>query len=615
MRRGRRPRKGLRDRLGGHASRSRCWEDQRISARARYRELIEALRFVARQEVIFGLHVHVGIDDPDKAIHVANGMRVHVPILLALSANSPFWRARRRPGSPRPGCRSSAPSRASGIPPYYEDWDDYAKRIEFMVEASVIEDYTYLWYDVRPHPNFGTVEIRAMDAQTRVEHTLGLAALIQAMVKELAEHYEAGKQARALPVRDARREQVARRAPRARRRARRPARAPSACRPRSSPGALYDRLREHAQDLGSADELEGVLDLLEHGNGAAPPARRLRGEPRSRRGHARDRGEDRRSDRSRAEGRESVPPPPRRSYPRDGERTSSRSSRTTWPPGEPVRDGEPVLRAASAQLGAEDQRELPTVEARVPDLFVVCKNCGSEVSPYITECPYCGTRLRKRAPKLERGGTPKRPGGAQRPSLQPPAAGRDPGHPGRRAGPTRRSCSSSRRSSGRRSAARARSTSRRPRARAPASTTSYWRSVTTLFVYGRPRYEVVALAAVFLFGWLLERRHGAWAPLLVFLVGGRGRHRWSRSRPATPIALRRQRRRARPARRVGDARLLGRRRGDEDDADLLGVLAIAACSCCCPLVAAEAERRSPASPAASIGADPRAWRSPRLRER
>ncbi len=69
------------------------WEDQRIVARPRYRDLISALRFVARQELIFGVHVHVGVNDPDKAIHVANGMRVHMPILLALSANSPFWRA------------------------------------------------------------------------------------------------------------------------------------------------------------------------------------------------------------------------------------------------------------------------------------------------------------------------------------------------------------------------------------------------------------------------------------------------------------------------------------------------------------------------------------------
>ena len=70
-----------------------------------------------------------------------------------------------------------------------------------MMSSKVIGDYTYLWYDVRPHPNFGTVEIRCMDSQTRVEHTLGIAALIQAMVKELAEHYEAGKSSRAIRTR------------------------------------------------------------------------------------------------------------------------------------------------------------------------------------------------------------------------------------------------------------------------------------------------------------------------------------------------------------------------------------------------------------------------------
>ena len=95
------------------------WEDQRIVARPRYRDLISALRFVARQELIFGMHVHVGVDDPDKAIHVANGMRIHLPVLLGLSANSPFWRATaNRPGRRR-GRRSSARFPASGIPPTY----------------------------------------------------------------------------------------------------------------------------------------------------------------------------------------------------------------------------------------------------------------------------------------------------------------------------------------------------------------------------------------------------------------------------------------------------------------------------------------------------------------
>jgi carboxylate-amine ligase len=242
------------------------WEDQRVSPQPRYRELISTLRFVARQEIIFGLHVHVGIDDPDKAVHVANGMRVHVPILLALSANSPFWRADATglASSRMPVFRAFP---RVGIPPYYEDWEDYERRIGFMVDTGVIEDYTYLWYDVRPHPNFGTVEVRAMDAQTRVEHTLALAALIQAMVKELSEHFEAGKKLGRYPYEmlDENKWLAARhgmegelvdlperRMVPAKELARR----------------LYDRLREHAQDLGSAAELDGIDDILHHGNGA-----------------------------------------------------------------------------------------------------------------------------------------------------------------------------------------------------------------------------------------------------------------------------------------------------------------------------------------------------------
>src|SRR5215471_13051545 len=108
------------------------WEDQRIVARPRYRDLISALRFVARQELIFGMHVHVGIDDPDKAIHDANGMRVHMPILLALSANSPFWRADTTGlASTRTPIFRAFPR--VGIPPTYKDWADYERRIEFMV--------------------------------------------------------------------------------------------------------------------------------------------------------------------------------------------------------------------------------------------------------------------------------------------------------------------------------------------------------------------------------------------------------------------------------------------------------------------------------------------------
>jgi carboxylate-amine ligase len=212
------------------------------------------------------MHVHVGIDDAEKAIHIANGMRVHVPVLLGLSANSPFWRA---DGTGLMSTRMPI-FRAFprvGIPPAYKDWADYEKRIGFMIESGVMEDPTYLWYDVRPHPKFGTVEIRACDSQTRVEHTVGLAALIQAMVKELAEHYDSGEKLSDYPweMIDENKWLAARHGldgtlvdlpsnemvP-ARELARR----------------LLDRLRGHAEDLGSVDDLDAVEDLLARGTGA-----------------------------------------------------------------------------------------------------------------------------------------------------------------------------------------------------------------------------------------------------------------------------------------------------------------------------------------------------------
>src|SRR2546429_6783982 len=243
------------------------WEDQRIVARPRYRDLISALRFVARQEIIFGVHVHVGIDDPDKAIHVANGMRVHVPVLLALSANSPCWRADAAGlASTRTPIFRAFPR--VGMPPTYRDWEDYERRIEFMVGTRVIEDYTYLWHDVRPHPTFGTVEVRVMDSQTHIEHTLGLAALVQGLVKELSEHYDAGQELSKYPFEmlDENKWLAARHGldgelvdlPSVER-----------VRTRDLVKRVVARVREHAQELGSADDLDALDDLLQRGHGAA----------------------------------------------------------------------------------------------------------------------------------------------------------------------------------------------------------------------------------------------------------------------------------------------------------------------------------------------------------
>ena len=243
------------------------WEDQRIVSRPRYRDLIAGLQFVARQELIFGIHVHVGLDGPDKAIHVANGMRVHLPLLLALSANSPFWRADSTGLlSTRTPIFRAFPR--VGIPPRYDDFADWASRIEFMVASKAIPDYTYLWYDVRPHPNFGTVEVRVMDSQTRLEHTVALSALVQAMVRELAEHHESGQELSRYPYEmlDENKWLAARHGL-----AGELVDLPSRDRVRTSDLArrLVDRLKGHAEDLGSANELAAIEDLLENGNGAS----------------------------------------------------------------------------------------------------------------------------------------------------------------------------------------------------------------------------------------------------------------------------------------------------------------------------------------------------------
>src|SRR5918999_977143 len=154
------------------------------------------------------------------------------------------------------------------LPPRYDDFEDWSRRIEFMTTAKVIRDYTYLWYDVRPHPNFGTVEIRAMDSQTRVEHTLAIAALIQAMVKELAEHYEADKQLSRYPYEmlDENKWLAARHGLDAQlvdlpKQERVPV--PELAR------RVMERLRPHAEELGSEADFDCLEYILELGNGAS----------------------------------------------------------------------------------------------------------------------------------------------------------------------------------------------------------------------------------------------------------------------------------------------------------------------------------------------------------
>ena len=162
------------------------FERQSIMPRDRYRALIDQLQYAGRRELIYGLHVHVAVGDPDRAIRIVNALRAHLCELVALSANSPFWR-----GEPTgfASCRhlifSAFPR--SGPPPHFRSYEEYADVIAQLVAAGCIEDYTRTWWDVRPHPKFGTVEVRVMDAVTRVEDAIALAAYVQALVRRYDE--------------------------------------------------------------------------------------------------------------------------------------------------------------------------------------------------------------------------------------------------------------------------------------------------------------------------------------------------------------------------------------------------------------------------------------------
>jgi glutamate---cysteine ligase / carboxylate-amine ligase len=162
------------------------WEHQEITDSPRYQGVVEELRWVAEQVAIFGLHVHVGMPSPETAVAVANAFRTHVPELLALSANSPFWQGRDTGlASARSKVFETMPR--SGLPPALRSFAEFEELVQHGRHAGLFEDYTFLWWDVRPHPNLGTVELRMFDAQTRIGNVAALAALAQSLAASFAE--------------------------------------------------------------------------------------------------------------------------------------------------------------------------------------------------------------------------------------------------------------------------------------------------------------------------------------------------------------------------------------------------------------------------------------------
>jgi carboxylate-amine ligase len=168
------------------------FERQRITAKDRYRALIDQMQYVARRELIFGMHIHVAVDDPEKAIKVVNGLLPQLGPLLAMSASSPFWRGEPTGlASSRQMVFSAFPR--SGPPPRFRDYSDFAEVVGQLERAGCIADYTHIWWDIRLHPRLGTVEIRICDAVTRLEDAVAIAAFCQSLVKRLSEQYDAGE--------------------------------------------------------------------------------------------------------------------------------------------------------------------------------------------------------------------------------------------------------------------------------------------------------------------------------------------------------------------------------------------------------------------------------------
>jgi carboxylate-amine ligase len=168
------------------------WRTQEIYPDPRYETIVEDMRIVARANLIFGLHVHIGIEDRETAIHIMNAARYFVPHILALSTNSPFWLGMDT-GLKSYRCKVFDKFPRTNIPDYFQSWGEYERFIELLVKTKCIDNAKKIWWDIRPHPYFNTLEFRMCDIPMRVDETIAIAALIQATVAKLYKLYAANQ--------------------------------------------------------------------------------------------------------------------------------------------------------------------------------------------------------------------------------------------------------------------------------------------------------------------------------------------------------------------------------------------------------------------------------------
>lgn len=174
------------------------WEEMRVTPSPRYQRMVEELQWPAIRLLIHGVHVHVGVRSAEKAVITTNVLAGHLPLVLALSCSSPYWRGEDTGlASSRTKIFEGLPT--TGIPPQLASWDAYNRLLDALVKAGTIKTMREIWWDVRPHPNFGTVELRMADGIATLDETMAIAAIAQCLVTHIDEVTDAGGSFELLP--------------------------------------------------------------------------------------------------------------------------------------------------------------------------------------------------------------------------------------------------------------------------------------------------------------------------------------------------------------------------------------------------------------------------------
>ncbi len=240
-----------------------AWGDQVVSDDPRYFALLDAMGWTAQRLQIFGVHFHVGVRDGERVLAISKGLAGYIPHLLALSASSPYWESRDTGlASSRSKVFEALPT--AGLPEQLSDWSEFERFMSTLISADAIKTIREVWWDIRPHPDFGTIELRMCDGLSTMREVAALAALSQSLVTWLDERSEGGE------VLEAPSEWVLRqnkwRAARYGLDAQLIVDSDGTCRPIiDSVVELVEGLRPTAARLGCATELEGVLEILEVG--------------------------------------------------------------------------------------------------------------------------------------------------------------------------------------------------------------------------------------------------------------------------------------------------------------------------------------------------------------